>query len=134
MTIINEKPSKIISGIRYYDTEKLAKILGINIYTVRIYFKTNKFPKFKIQRRYYLSEQNLKNYLLAKGLKSLSNNELIEVINQTIRKELAEYNKKLIPEIRKNTRQVLNIYEKRFRESLKEEKKIHQEKGTLVSK
>jgi len=125
MAIIEQKPDMIIAGEKFYRVESLAKILNLNEDAVRRYFRLGKFPKFKQLKRWYMSEANLKKYILARSLKNLSNNELIEVINKVIDQKLKENFEILIPLIKKNTRQVLNIYEKRLRESLKKEKRSY---------
>ena len=63
MPIINEKPSRILSGIKFYDTDKLSKILETDKNTIRRFFREEKFPKVRIHRRYYLSEKNLLKFL-----------------------------------------------------------------------
>jgi len=61
--IIKERPSRVISGIKLYDVDKIAKILETDSNTIRRFFREEKFPKVKFNRRYYLSEGNLIQYL-----------------------------------------------------------------------
>ncbi|MBA7539956.1 hypothetical protein ES705_32245 [subsurface metagenome] len=84
MPTIDEKPSRVISGMKLYDTEKLSKILGTDINTIRRFFREEIFPKVRLNRRYYLSEQDLLKYLTT-GKISLEKAQEIdkEVIKRT---------------------------------------------------
>ena len=82
--IIKEKPSRVISGIKLYDVNKIAKIMETDSNTIRKFFREEKFPKVKFNRRYYLSEDNLIQYLTT-GKISLEEAQEIdkEVIKRT---------------------------------------------------
>ena len=84
MPTIDENPSRVISGIKFYDTERLSKILGTDINTIRRFFREEIFPKVRLNRRYYLSEQDLLKYLTT-GKISLEEAQEInkEVIKRT---------------------------------------------------
>ena len=63
MQKIIEEPSRIVNGEKMYDVKKLSKILSTNEEVIRKFFREQKFPKVKINRRYYLSEKDLLAYI-----------------------------------------------------------------------
>ena len=86
MPVITEKPSRVLSGIKLYDTDKIAKILNMSVHTIRRYFREGKFPKVRVNGRYYISEQNFLKYLTT-GKIDLEESQIIkkEVIKRTER-------------------------------------------------
>jgi len=54
---------KEILGIKLYNTEETAKMLGVTELTVRNYFNSGKMMGQKIGGALYFSEQNIKGFL-----------------------------------------------------------------------
>lgn len=73
MLKISEKPTKIVGGIEYYDTFSVSRILSIDPYTVREYFKKNYFEGIKIARNWYITKQNLQYFIINGKLKTRDN-------------------------------------------------------------
>ncbi|MBA7525217.1 hypothetical protein ES705_17366 [subsurface metagenome] len=63
MQKIIEEPSRVVNGERMYNVEKVSKILSTDEGTIRRFFREQKFPKVKINRRYYLSEKDLLSFI-----------------------------------------------------------------------
>jgi len=70
---ISEKPTKIVGGIEYYDTFSVGRILSIDPYTIREYFKKNYFEGIKIARNWYITKQNLQYFIINGKLKTRNN-------------------------------------------------------------
>jgi len=72
MLKISEKPTKTVGGIEYYDTFSTSRILSIDVYTVREYFKKNYFEGVKIGRNWYISKKDLEFFIIRGKLKTRS--------------------------------------------------------------
>ncbi len=73
MIKISEKPTKIIGGIEYYNTPSIARILDVDPYTIREYFRKNYFEGIKIARNWYITKQNLQYFIINGKLKTRNN-------------------------------------------------------------
>ena len=73
MIKISEKPTKIIGGIEYYNTPSIARILAVDPYTVREYFRKSYFEGVKIGRNWYISRENLQFFIVNGKLKTRDN-------------------------------------------------------------
>ncbi|MBA7547315.1 hypothetical protein ES705_39729 [subsurface metagenome] len=73
MVKISEKPTKIIGDIKYYNTPSIAKILKVDPYTIREYFRKNYFKGIKIGRNWYISKNDLEFFIINGKLKTRDN-------------------------------------------------------------
>lgn len=106
MPVITEKPSRVLSGMKLYNTDKLAKILEVSVFTIRKYFREGKFPKVKISGSYYVSEDNL--------IKFLTTGKTVDEVQAVSDKiiEKTEENLEAISKINKYYKDIVNSMEK----------------------
>ena len=57
---------KVIKGIKVYEVEDLEKILGLSLVAVRRYIRSGRIQGVKIGKRWYVSDENLKNFVSGK--------------------------------------------------------------------
>lgn len=107
MPKILEKPSKIINGIKFYDTDKLSKILETSKITIFKYFKEGKFPPVKFAGKYYLSAEDLMNYLnLGVIVKPMAFSEFLTY------KEMKNFDKKIIEATENKLKMIEKVIER----------------------
>lgn len=58
---------KNVVGVKLFNAEELADLLGVTTETARRYIKDGRIKARKIGTRYYVSEPNIKAFLLAEG-------------------------------------------------------------------
>jgi len=73
MVKILEKPTKIIGGIEYYNTPAIAKILKVDVYTIREYFRKSYFKGIKIGRSWLVTRKDLEFFIINGKLKTRDN-------------------------------------------------------------
>ena len=52
-----------VSGLKLYSVDEVAEMLKSTSPTIRAYFREGKIKGQKISRKWYITEDNLKNYL-----------------------------------------------------------------------
>lgn len=58
---------KVILDVKLYNAQEVAELLGISVETARNYISDGRLKAKKIGTRYYVSEEKLKEFLLAEG-------------------------------------------------------------------
>jgi len=53
-----------VGNMKLYDVEELAEMLGVGLPTIRRYLRERKLKGKKLAKRWYVSEENLKEYFL----------------------------------------------------------------------
>jgi len=107
MPKILEKPSKIINGIKFYDTDKLSKILKTSKITIFKYFKEGKFPPVKFGGKYYLSAEDLMNYIsLGVIVKPIAFSEFLSY------KEIKKFDKNIIEATERKLEMIEKVIER----------------------
>lgn len=53
-----------VGNMKLYDVEELAEMLGVGLPTIRRYLRERKLNGKKLAKRWYVSEENLKEYFL----------------------------------------------------------------------
>ena len=113
MQKIIEEPSRIINGEKMYDVKKLSKILSTNEEVIRKFFREQKFPKVKINRRYYLSEKDLLAYISSGVvIKPLAFSEFMTY------KEIKQFDSNIIKATKKKLKMIEEVI-KRNKEKVK---------------
>ena len=79
------KPSKIMEGSKFYVVEDLMKILSLSKLTIRGYLRKGKIKCFKLGRRYYVAEKNLKAFLGGGRFFDQPDDVITDKINQAIK-------------------------------------------------
>ncbi|MBA7489805.1 hypothetical protein ES702_00339 [subsurface metagenome] len=73
------KPKRVIRGIEFFDTQDIAKILNLSVLSARLYLRDGKIPgSIKINKRWYVSNRNLDNWLSQSIVLNKSQAEIIE--------------------------------------------------------
>lgn len=73
------KPKRVIRGIEFFDTQDIAKILNLSVLSARLYLRDGKIPgSIKINKRWYVSNRNLDNWLSQSVVLDKSQAEIIE--------------------------------------------------------
>ncbi|MBA7524923.1 hypothetical protein ES705_17068 [subsurface metagenome] len=60
---ILEEASQIVNGVKFYNTDKVSKILKTSRITVARYFKEGRFPPVKFAGKYHMSQEDLLAYI-----------------------------------------------------------------------
>jgi hypothetical protein len=63
MMKILEEPSKIVNGVKFYNTDKVSKILKTSRITVARYFREGRFPPVRFAGNYHMSQEDLLAYI-----------------------------------------------------------------------
>ncbi|MBA7566569.1 DNA-binding protein [Candidatus Atribacteria bacterium 1244-E10-H5-B2] len=63
MMKILEEASKIVNGVKFYNTDKVSKILKTSRITVARYFREGRFPPVKFAGKYHMSQEDLLAYI-----------------------------------------------------------------------
>jgi excisionase family DNA binding protein len=63
---------KYILGIKCFTTDEVSQIIGMGVYSVRKNIKKGKLLATKIGNNYFISEDNLINYIQHKQQKAVS--------------------------------------------------------------
>lgn len=73
------KPKRVIRGIEFFDTQDIAKILNLSVLSARLYLRDGKIPgSIKINKRWYVSNRNLDNWLSQSVVLDKSQAKIIE--------------------------------------------------------
>lgn len=94
-------PSKIMKGMKFYVVEDLSSILGLTNLGVRDYLRKGKIKAVKVGLRWYVSEKNLSDFLLCKGIRDLPDDQLISMINRAVEIKFKEWSDEAIPKMQK---------------------------------
>jgi hypothetical protein len=63
MMKILEEADQIVNGVKFYNTDKVSKILKTSRITVARYFREGRFPPVKFAGKYYMSQEDLLAYI-----------------------------------------------------------------------
>ena len=94
-------PSKVMGKLRFFTVEDLTKILPLTKLGVRDYLKKGKIPAVKVGLRWYVSEKNLSNFLLCKGIRDMPDDLLVNTVNKMVELAFNNYiDDKIVPLIK----------------------------------
>lgn len=111
MSGILEKPSRVINGINFYDTDKVSLILQTSCVAIRRKFRNGEFPPVKFAGKYHMKEEDLLRYLKEGKFKN-QNIVFSDFLNY---KEMKKFDIDVIKETEEKLKKVEEIIEKNRR-------------------
>ncbi|MBA7517345.1 hypothetical protein ES705_09398 [subsurface metagenome] len=101
------EPSKIMKGIKFYMVEDLAKILQVTPWTVRSYLRQGRIASVRVGQRIWVSEKDLSDFLMCKGIRDLPDKEFIKMINKAVEIRYEQWKDEAIPLMQKTVKAFL---------------------------
>jgi len=95
------EPSKVMKGIKFYIVEDLAKILDLSTGAVRGYLRKGRISSVKVGQRFWVSEKNLSDFLMCRGIRDLPDDKFIEMIHKAVEIKYTEWTDLMIPKVQK---------------------------------
>jgi len=125
-------PSKIMRGIKFYMVEDLSKILQVTPWTVRSYLRQGRMPSIMIGQRLWVSEKDLSNFLMCKGIRDLPDKEFIKMINKAVEIRYKAWTNEAVPLIQKTVKAFL--LEQKIKSDLKKADEKNKQLKKVLSK